>query len=188
MGNGLFNGAMNRYVLSGTTVVKECSTNYISGCTSGGSSTTCSSGQYWYVPSGGGAGYCKATSSTDCPSGQWWDSAISSCRSTSSTTNTCSSDQYWNGTSCVSNTPTTTTTTCSSGQYWNGSACVNTSPSDTPPPSAMLLPQNCPGSHYWDGDSCVFGTKKNVLHFIAEVRTSLNGFMGWLMRVLLKQK
>jgi len=422
MGNGLFNGAMNRYVLSGTTVVKECSTNYISGCTSGGSSTTCSSGQYWYVPSGGGAGYCKATSSTDCPSGQWWDSAtnsckststpttcpsgqylsgsscvnstttsqcsdgidndgdgqidypadtgcysatdydeivppsttsscpsfahdmggycmlnndtsrcaeystassdsgytastcqqrsgtttstgttsgscpsgqywngyscvasacpsgqywyvpsgggagyckatsstdcpsgqwwdsaISSCRSTSSTTNTCSSDQYWNGsscvsnsptnttptcssgqywdssrsscvgtcssdqswdvntqscksnstttcssdqywngTSCVSNTPTTTTTTCSSGQYWNGSACVNTSPSDTPPPSAMLLPQNCPGSHYWDGDSCVFGTKKNVLHFIAEVRTSLNGFMGWLMRVLLK--
>lgn len=43
--------------------------------------TTCPSGQYWYVPSGSTSGYCKSTSTTDCPSGQIWDSATNMCKS-----------------------------------------------------------------------------------------------------------
>lgn len=64
MGNAWFNGEMTRYVWPGTSAVKDCSTSYISNCSGGGTTGTCPSGQYWYVPPGGGAGYCSASTST----------------------------------------------------------------------------------------------------------------------------
>ncbi len=117
------------------------------------SSTACPSGQYWYVPPSGGAGYCKATSSTDCPSGQYWNGTAC----VSSTTTTCPADQYWNGTSCVPNTtstytPPANTTTCPSDQYWNGTSCVpNTTSTYTPPATTTT----CPSGQYWNGTACV---------------------------------
>jgi hypothetical protein len=124
-----------------TTSTASCG-NYI--CESGeltscardcASYTSCPSGQYWYTPSGGGAGYCM--SSTNCPSGQYWNGTA--CVATSTTD--CPSGQYWNGSSCVSST--TPSTSCPSGQYWNGTACVATSTTD------------CPSGQYWDGSACV---------------------------------
>lgn len=130
--------------------------------------SSCPSGQYWYYPPAGGAGYCM--SSTTCSSGQYWNGSAcvtnpttystdpaTGCAQAGGTWNTstnycqmstttspsasCSSGQYWNGTACVA----TSTTDCPSGQYWNGSSCVS---STTPSTS-------CPSDQYWNGSACV---------------------------------
>jgi len=107
----------------------------------------CPSGQYWYTPSSGGAGYCMSTSNTNCASGQ-----------------------YWNGSACVSSSSTTTTptpsSTCSSGQYWDGASCV-TSPTPTPTSTPTPTPEPTPtppppdpatmcaqGGGTWTGSTC----------------------------------
>lgn len=46
MPSGWFNGAMDQYVLPGTTVVQQCSTNYVAGCTVGAPQ----SGLYYPLP------------------------------------------------------------------------------------------------------------------------------------------
>ncbi len=109
---------------------------------------TCPSGQYWFTPSGGGAGYCMSntTSTTTCASGQYWNG--SSCASSSTTssdgaTACAQAGGTWNSSMTppcqMPNTTTSGASSCSSGQYWNGSACVSstpstyTSPSYTPP-------------------------------------------------------
>ena len=68
--------------------------------TTGG--TTCPSGQYWYVPPAGGAGYCQSstTGGTTCPSGQSWYTPPSG------------------GTGYCISMPSSTSTTCPSGQHW----------------------------------------------------------------------
>ncbi|MBI2514668.1 hypothetical protein HYV91_00545 [Candidatus Wolfebacteria bacterium] len=159
-----------------------------------GGSQTCPSGQYWYVPPSGGAGYCQSTSTTTCPSGQywngtscvsstttscpsdqWWDSATQTCRS--STTTTCPSGQYWyvppsgGAGYCQS----TSTTTCPSDQYWNGTSCVSSTSgggTTTDPATA------CAGSGgTWNGSTCQFpsssttSTAAPLAHYFAEVNT-----------------
>jgi len=135
---------------------------------------TCPSGQYWFTPSGGGAGYCMSSSSTTCSSGQYWNgtacvtsttsssdsstacaqaggtwnSSTSYCQMpTTTSSTTCPSGWYWNGSSCVSSsTSTSGSSSCTSGQYWNGTACVTTSTTD------------CPSGQYWNGSSCQSST------------------------------
>ena len=128
MGNAWFNSGMTRYVLPSGSVVIECTASSISGCTGGGASTSCPSGQYWNGSScastSGDSGNCSSyasqsscTSVTNC---YWYSGSSPYCYYQSSGASSCPSGQYWNGSSCVSSG-----TTCSSGQYWNGSACVN---------------------------------------------------------------
>ncbi len=57
--------------------------------------TACPSGQYWYFPSGGGAGYCKATSATDCAYGQYWDGTACVSSSTDTTYSTGWTNKAW---------------------------------------------------------------------------------------------
>ncbi|MDO8624186.1 MAG: hypothetical protein Q7R54_02410 [bacterium] len=146
MGNAWFNSGMTRYVLPSGSVVIECTASSISGCTSGGASTSCPSGQYWNGSScastSGDSGNCSSyasqsscTSVTNC---YWYSGSSPYCYYQSSGASSCPSGQYWNGSSCVSSG-----TTCSSGQYWNGSSCVSTSTTD------------CPSGQYWNGSSCV---------------------------------
>lgn len=114
----------------GTYLTQASCTTSSSGCSwqnnacmpTSSTSNTCPSGQYWYVPTSGGAGYCTSTTTTTtgtCPSGQYWYTPPSGgagyCMTSSATT--CPSGQYWNGTACVSSS-TTTTGTCPSGQSW----------------------------------------------------------------------
>jgi len=65
MGNAYFDNTMTRYVIQGERYAKQCYSNYIQNCTTGTPSTgTCPSGQTWYTPSGGGAGYCVNSTQT----------------------------------------------------------------------------------------------------------------------------
>ena len=50
MGNAFFNGPMDKYVVYGGSTVKNCSTEYINGCTAWGSSSSYSYSSYNYVP------------------------------------------------------------------------------------------------------------------------------------------
>lgn len=56
VGNAWFDSGMTNYVLPGTNTVKNCSTNYLSGCTSGGGTT------------GGGTTYTGTGTSSSCDS------------------------------------------------------------------------------------------------------------------------
>src|SRR3989344_5153074 len=113
------------------------SSDMLAGCTQAGGTwntsnnycqmPTCPSGQYWYVPSSGGAGYCMTTSTTDCPSGQ-----------------------YWNGSSCVSST-TSGSSSCTSGQYWDGSACVSSSTSSSTTSSSDMSASCAQAGGSWNG-------------------------------------
>lgn len=150
MGNAWFNGEMNRYVLPGTTTVKDCATASISGCTTGGttpppSATSCPSGQYWYVPPEGGAGYCKSNTTTPPPSSP-----------TSPSSGSCPAGYHWmsdNGGWCMADGGTTTTppppptsdpaTECArAGGTWTNGYCQmpTTSPPPPPPPTSPPPP------------------------------------------------
>ncbi len=137
----------------------------------------CPTGQYWYAPPSGGAGYCQNSNTSNDPgtacrqAGGTWNSTNSSCTMPTgpgtggqscpggqywngtacvTTTNTsCLSNQYWNGSACVTSTQPTSNT-CSSGQYWNGSACVSSTPAYTDPSAGCA---SAGGS--WNGSSCV---------------------------------
>lgn len=65
--------------------------------------TTCPSGQYWFVPPGGGAGYCRSSETGNCPTGQYWytppGGGAGYCKQ--SDYQACPSGQYWNGTTCA---------------------------------------------------------------------------------------
>lgn len=150
MGNAWFNGDMTSYVSSGQTV-RNCTIEYLSGCTTGTNTqtqTSCPTGQYWSGSS------CVSSTTQTCPSGQYVNGA---CAYPSTTT--CSSDQYWNGSACV--TSTTQTSSCPSGQYWSGSSCVSTSSTDCPSGQywngiscVNSSSTSCPSGQYWDGSAC----------------------------------
>ena len=145
-----FNSGMTEYRNS-SGVLYQCSSNYVSGCTSTANtgSSSCASGQYW----NGSA--CVSSQSTTCSGNQYWNG--SAC--VDSPSSSCSSGQYWNGSSCVSSQPSTT---CASGQYWNGSACVNTSSTD------------CPSGQYWNGSSCVANTSNiPASQMLADIQTAI---------------
>ncbi len=123
-------------------------------------STSCSSGQYWYVPTDGSAGYCRTSetssgstsgggSTTYCPPPSYWDSAINACNP---------------GT--TSSGPTTDPAiACSqTGGIWNGSTCV--------------FLTTCPSGQYWDGASCVASPSSNIAtqHFLAQMFTIFRDF------------
>lgn len=144
-----------------------------SGGTYTSGSTSCPSGQYWYVPPDGGAGYCKTSetsgSTTSCPSGQYWNGSAcvdstsggSTGGSTTDPVTACSqTGGTWNGSSCVF------PTTCPSGQYWNGSACVS----------------SCPEGQTWDGSTCVSPPSANIStqHLLAQFFTILRNFSNIL--------
>ncbi|TSC75144.1 MAG: hypothetical protein G01um101433_942 [Parcubacteria group bacterium Gr01-1014_33] len=70
--------------------------------------TSCPSGQYWYVPTGGGAGYCRSSSEGGTTTG--------SCGTYVSQTSCASATGcYWSGSACVISP---SSTSCPSGQYW----------------------------------------------------------------------
>ena len=140
------------------------SSDMLAGCTQAGGAwntssnycqmPTCSSGQYWYVPPSGGAGYCMTTSTTNCTSGQYWNGTACVSSSTTTTDSTAMSTACavaggtWSSSSNYCQMPTTTTgsASCASGQYWNGSACVNSSTSGS---------SSCTSGQYWNGSACV---------------------------------
>ncbi|MEK7101549.1 MAG: hypothetical protein AAB882_00140 [Patescibacteria group bacterium] len=134
MGNGWFNSEMTKYVSSGQTV-RSCTTEYLSGCTTGTNTqtqTSCPTDQYW-----NGSICVTSTTQTPCPSGQYVNGA---CAYPSSITTTCSSGQYWNGSACVTST---TQTSCGTGQYWNGSACVSSTQTTTGTYDTASAQQGC---------------------------------------------
>ena len=133
--------------------------------------TTCSSGQYWYTPPGGGAGYCTGnpSGSGTCPagyhphsesggfcmndqenySGTCYNSAGTStiaCPQQTYTATTCASGQYWNGTACVANS--TTYTTDPSAACAQGGGTWNTSTNYCQMSSTNTTGQ-CPSGQYW---------------------------------------
>lgn len=60
----------------------SCQTSGGTGSTTGGTATTCPSGQYWDM----GTSTCKSTTTTTCPSGQYFDWGTNTCKSSTSTT------------------------------------------------------------------------------------------------------
>lgn len=169
-----FNGAMDRYVIkSAATIVKECSTNYVQGCTTGTTSTTsttttdsCSQyGDGWHVM---GDNNCYDSSMTNYRTA---NGTLYSCSSTPSsgcsssgnttTSSSCGSGYYWNGSSCVSSSSSTTGCGSSPGActtesqctavnfFWYDSSCHSSSSSSSNSSTA------CSSSQYWNGSSCV---------------------------------
>ena len=136
--------------------------------------TSCPSGQYWYVPSGGGAGYCRTTSTTDCPSGQYWSGTT--CVTSTTTTSACNNNNVCDSgessgscpSDCSSTTTTNTTTTTSgcstpsncydssictsSGWYWYSGGCWSS------PQTTTTTTTTCPSDQYWNGTACVSST------------------------------
>ena len=144
---------------------------YNGGCwnsSQSGGSTSCPSGQYWYTPSSGGAGYCMTTSTTDCPSGQWWDASTNSCQSSTSGgggSTSCSSGQWWDYTtnSCQSSTSgggggggggTDPSAACTqAGGTWNTSTNICQMPGTSYSGSTLATLCNHDGG-IWTGGAC----------------------------------
>ncbi|MEK7498667.1 MAG: hypothetical protein AAB611_02280, partial [Patescibacteria group bacterium] len=136
-------------------MLKRVLANYRSNLAQITTTTTCPSGEYWYTPPGGGAGYCQSQGAActqaggtwnsasnycqmpTCPSGQYWYTSPSggagSCVSSAITT--CPSGQWWDP--AINTCKSSTTTTCSGGQYWNGTSCVNSTTT------------TCPSGEWW---------------------------------------
>ncbi len=132
---------------------------------------TCPSGQYWYTPPSGGAGYCMSsttTGSTACPSDQYWNgSACVSSTTSTSTTDTASMSAAcaqaggtWSGSACQM--PTTTATggsaSCASNQYWDGSACVSSTTSTSTSDTASMSAACAQAGGTWSGSACQMPT------------------------------
>ncbi len=186
---------------SGGTIGSECrsqssqsSCSATSGCYwyTGYSGNYCdSSGSA--APSGGTGG-----SYTSCPSGQYWNG--SACVTTSTTD--CTSGQYWNGSACVNSstspTPTPTSSSCGSGQYWDSrtsscqsmqAACAEAggtwdsaanycrmpSSSAAQKPLAFL----CPGGHDWNGSYCVLKPASGVEMYLANVLSAFRSLLDF---------
>ena len=100
MGSAWFNGSMTMYVMPGGSIVRNCATEPLSGCSGSG----------------------QPASGDGCPSGQYRDGSGACVTAPPS----CTSGQYWNGSSCVASSGGSS---CGSGQYWNGSSCVSSTSS-----------------------------------------------------------
>ena len=128
MGGGAWmNTNMTQYVLDGSTVVKNCSTEPVGGCTGAGSADYSTAS-------------ATAAATAGCASaGGVWNSSTNYCQ-----IQTCPSGQYWHTPSpgaagyCKTTETTGTgggySTSCTTGQYWNGTACVTSSTK----PSSLL--------------------------------------------------
>jgi hypothetical protein len=138
MGNAWFDGPMNKYVYPGTTAVKDCSTEWTSGCSGG-------SGGY-YPPSSGGSGLCSDQLLGLLGSGchdmgnAWFDGAMN--------------NYVYPGTSAVKSCSTEWTSGCSGGSGDGGYV----------PPSGGSCPQYGFGSP--DGSyACNYNTCSNGCNF-----------------------
>ncbi|MEK7624690.1 MAG: hypothetical protein AAB404_03170 [Patescibacteria group bacterium] len=135
MNNAYFDGPMTRYVLPNASTAKDCSAEYIDGCSTGASQTTACSENLklllgygchlmnnvyfdgpmikYVLPNTSTVKDCTVEYINSCPTG--------------ATSQTCPNGQYWfvpsNG-SGYCKLSETTITSCGSGQYWNGTACV----------------------------------------------------------------
>ncbi len=164
MGSAYFDSSMTKWVVPPATVATDCSSSYMSGCTTGSSGSqgqACPAGQYW-----SGSACVSSTPASSCATGQYWNG--SSCVVSSTTGSSCSGTQYWNGSACVENSASTSGTVCPAGQYWSGSACI-ASPSSTTSCAAGQYWNNgvcvssipvvsCTTGQYWNGSSCVNNT------------------------------
>jgi hypothetical protein len=154
---------------------------------SGGSSQSCSSDQYWN-------GSACASSQTACAeAGGTWSTSSNYCQMPN--TQSCSSTQYWNGSACVDNSSSSqpSSSSCPSDQYWNGSACAP-NPSSADPsqacgesggtwdsasnycnmpsafaPAKLAKSEFCPSGHVWNGSICFVTHKTNQNAFVASV-------------------
>ena len=107
MGNAHFNGAMDQYVNYGGSVVKNCSIEYINGCTVWGSSSS-----YSYSPASS-ASYSSYDPSTACAqAGGTWDGSYCQMPNTASSAAYSSYNAIDPSTACAQ-----------AGGTWDGSAC-----------------------------------------------------------------
>jgi len=125
-----------------------------------GTTTTCPSGQYWFTPPSGGAGYCmSSTASGSCPAGY---------HSHSESGGFCMNDQENYSGTCY-NSAGTATTTCPQQTYVPpvGSGCgTYTSQTSCSSAPACLWQNNvclmnvttCVYGQYWNGTACVTST------------------------------
>ncbi|MBI5732270.1 MAG: hypothetical protein HY982_02840, partial [Candidatus Magasanikbacteria bacterium] len=121
----------------------------------------------------------SGTTTGTCPSGQWWDSATQTCKSSTSTTgsqcpsfahemagycmlnndtsrcaeySSASSETNYTNSVCQAHGSGSTTTSCPSGQYWNGSSCVSSTTTSS-----------CPtGYHSMGGSYCMSDSDPNT--------------------------
>lgn len=75
MGNAWFNGAMTLYILPGSTLVKNCTNEKISGCSGSHTAVTCPYDQFW------NGSNCVSNSGTICGQGEYWDAGKGACMS-----------------------------------------------------------------------------------------------------------
>ena len=152
MGSGWFNSGMTSYVLPGSTVVKSCTSDWVSGCSGSGGGSGWGSGggssdqreQVWnsqglrsWIRNDADSARIESLkqrcANVPSSSNVWMPSAGDYASSDfgmpsadkCDTASSCSSSQYFDGASCTSSSSGGSGTSCSSGQYWNGSACVS---------------------------------------------------------------
>ncbi len=106
MSNSWMNSGMTQYILKGSNVVKNCSTDPVSGCPGSGSNyvspaQSCTGGQYWNGSACVSSANWSANASAGCTqAGGVWDSSSNYCKMPNSSSS-CTSGQYWNGSACV---------------------------------------------------------------------------------------
>ena len=137
MGNAFFDSAMARYVLPGTSTVKDCTTNYISNCTigSGGGGGATDLKRCFYSNASKNGTYVGYT--------VWCEADYFNCHKGSPSGESISLTGVSLGgpSNCESGWPTPGG--CPSGQYWNGTSCVTTSPSGCDSALLGLLGSGC---------------------------------------------
>ncbi|MBI5138770.1 MAG: hypothetical protein HZA95_03150 [Candidatus Vogelbacteria bacterium] len=187
MGNAYFDSPMNRYVMPGTTVVKNCSSDNIQGCTTtgGGSGNTTSTGS---SGSGSSSSTGGSTWSSSNQREQVWnslglrswvrsdtdqsrvDSLKAACASVSSGSNIWQSGagDYANSDFGMPDpTKCSAASACASGTYYNGSSCAAGSGSGYSSGSGSWTSgsgsssgawSSCTSGQYWNGNACVAGS------------------------------
>lgn len=157
---------------------------------------TCPSGQYWYYPPAGGAGYCMSSSNTTCASGQYWNGTAC----VSSTTSNTWSNKTWtfkDGTtqssSILSRTDSEYTTyisriesDCRSKYFagWKPGAGdqTNWQGFGVPECSTTATTTNttsCASGQYWNGSACVSSTASSMKGCFYPNATKDGKSLGW---------
>lgn len=130
MGSAYFNSAMDQYVIYGGSTIKNCTAEYINGCTSWGNSSSYSTGgsysSYSYSSYSTGGSYSSYGSGSYSSYSDGGGSYSSSYDASAACTQ---SGGSWNGSSCVTNTVSSAATDPSAacaqaGGTWDGTTCA----------------------------------------------------------------